>query len=252
MLVPLTGELTAKCSPEDYADLIQFRWHAWRSKHTWYAGRNLGVRSTPRREVMHRRILCPPDGLLTDHRNGDGLDNRRGNLRAATQAQNHANRRKTVGTSKYLGVNWAPPEGKWRAVICTNRRAKFLGLFHDEDDAARAYDRAAREIHGEFARLNFPDSSEPPRQRAKVRTCVAAVEVMRERGMSSLSHHDADACAEIAARARISATGEAATHALLRALAVHPGELVYRRLETTQPRAPSRIFYLPEASSRTP
>ena len=86
-----------------------------------------------------------------DHANGDGLDNRRQNLRPATHGQNQANTGKRPGTtSRFIGVCWR--HGKWVAKI----KNRYLGRFTDEAEAARARDRAATEMYGEFARLNFP------------------------------------------------------------------------------------------------
>ena len=95
----------------------------------------------------------------TDHENGNGLDNQRANLRDTTQSQNCANRgkRRTGGTSRFKGVDLLP-SGRWRARIKVGRAERSLGTFADEAAAARAYDGAAAEAWGTFARLNFPAS----------------------------------------------------------------------------------------------
>lgn len=95
---------------------------------------------------------CPPNHEV-DHRNGVRNANHLGNLRYATRSQNNANRDALVGSaSSFKGVvRW--PDGRWRAQIS----AKHIGLFEREADAARAYDAAAREHYGEFARINFPE-----------------------------------------------------------------------------------------------
>ncbi len=95
-----------------------------------------------------------------DHANGDILDNRRSNLRAATRSENNSNRQKfSNGTpaSKYKGVQFT--HGKWAASIQKDKERKWLGYFKHEDSAAKAYDIAAKELHGEFAVLNFPDDN---------------------------------------------------------------------------------------------
>jgi AP2 domain len=107
----------------------------------------------PRNIFAHTLIT----GLLyVDHRNGDGLDNQRHNLRPATQPENLANTGSRGGTSRYKGVSWDRRRNKWRAGIMNNRQLYHLGMFTDEDEAARAYDAAAIELQGEFARPNFP------------------------------------------------------------------------------------------------
>jgi len=94
-----------------------------------------------------------PSGPL-DHINGDPDDNRISNLRLATHSQNNANRRlMATSTSGHKGVSWIKRKGKWRAGIQKDGRAIHLGYFEDLDDAARAYEVAATQIFGQFARL---------------------------------------------------------------------------------------------------
>lgn len=97
-----------------------------------------------------------------DHVNGDGLDNRRVNLREATKSQNGANRRKSVpGTaSRFKGVSRHADGRQWRAQIGVNGEKVYLGLYLSEEAAARAYDDKARAAFGEFAALNFPRPGE--------------------------------------------------------------------------------------------
>jgi predicted Zn-ribbon and HTH transcriptional regulator len=91
-----------------------------------------------------------------DHVDGNGLNNRRSNLRPATKSQNGANARKNPGkTSRYKGVFWDRERSAWQAKIMVNRKALSLGRFASEEDAALAYDLAAREAFGEFALTNF-------------------------------------------------------------------------------------------------
>lgn len=111
---------------------------------------------------MHRVIAGTAPGLETDHVNGNGLDNRRVNLRPATRSQNSANSGKprrpdgATHTSRYKGVSWDKARGKWQAKISRNGRSTNLGRFTSEAEAAQAYDAAALEQWGSFARVNFP------------------------------------------------------------------------------------------------
>jgi hypothetical protein len=94
---------------------------------------------------------------LVDHANGNGLDNRRSNLRLATGTQNNANRRlASNSTSGFKGVNLYKRTGRWRAHIAIHRQQKHLGYFRTAEEAARAYDIAALALFGEFALINFP------------------------------------------------------------------------------------------------
>jgi len=88
------------------------------------------------------------------------MDNRGANLRAATRSQNMYHRRKSSGAkqSKYKGIHWKKRNRKWEAMITFQKKKIYLGYFRSEVDAAKAYDRAARKYHGEFASPNFPES----------------------------------------------------------------------------------------------
>jgi hypothetical protein len=104
---------------------------------------------------MHRAIL--EGAPQVDHIDGDGLNNQRSNLRPATQAQNMANSRKySTNTSGFKGVGWHKAAKKWRADITFDYKTRYLGLFPTAEDAARAYDSAAKSLFGVFACLNFP------------------------------------------------------------------------------------------------
>lgn len=95
-----------------------------------------------------------------DHHNGIPLDNTLSNLRLATHQQNTQNRRANRNSrSKFKGVKWQEKNKKWRAVLRHNGTDYSLGMFRNEEDAARAYDAKAKELHKEFARLNFPEET---------------------------------------------------------------------------------------------
>lgn len=131
----------------------------------WHATPPRGGRVYAQRSVRRgdgRRTTQKLHSFLTgwaqvDHRNGDGLDNQRSNLREATRTQNNANsRRRTDNTSGFKGVTLDARIGRWNARIHVNGRRRSLGYFATAEQAAVAYDSAAREIFGEFARPNYP------------------------------------------------------------------------------------------------
>jgi hypothetical protein len=152
-LIELTRGKYAKVDPEDYEKLIGYNWFAVKELHTFYAQRNENGKSVK----IHRQIMNPPPGLFVDHQNHDGLDNRKANLRIATPAENSRNKKKqgSKTSSKYKGVYLAKWAGKWRAAIYHNGKCIQLGYFDNEPDAAKAYDKAAKLLFGEFASLNF-------------------------------------------------------------------------------------------------
>jgi hypothetical protein len=132
--------------------------YEWLSGYTWtlcggYALRHSGGKNF----FMHREIMHAPPGMVVDHINGNRLDNRRCNLRLCTRAQNVRNAAKRPGClSQYKGVSRDRRHNRWFATIYFEGRSIALDHFDDEAEAARAYDRAALELFGEFAWLNFP------------------------------------------------------------------------------------------------
>jgi len=141
---------------EDFEWLNQWKWHAKKYHRTWYAQRGGFINNRQMTIFMHREILKTPLGKETDHKDGDGLNNQRENLRPATKAQNRQNQRPQEGcTSGFKGVHWDRGSNKWRTHIKIKGKQIHLGVFLSEIDAAKAYDRAAYRYFGEFARTNF-------------------------------------------------------------------------------------------------
>jgi hypothetical protein len=159
--VRTTNGFTVKFSPEDLAIAASYVWYAAKQRNgSIYAVTHApaSVSKSGSRMYMHRMILFAMKGQLVDHRNGDGLDNRRPNLRFCTHAQNMANNGgcRNRKTSPYKGVHFSADRQKWVASIGAGGRIYRLGRYGSAEDAARAYDAAAVKWFGEFARLNFP------------------------------------------------------------------------------------------------
>lgn len=157
--IALTQGKKTLVDENDYEQLSGYRWCAWNNgRGRWYAVTRVatGLDSPRQRNLYLHRLLMKATKQQVDHVNGDGLDNRRVNLRLCTTAQNAANRGRREGTSsKYKGVCWAGDSvGKWKASVRENGKRKHLGYFTSQNEAAIAYNRAARVLHGEFARLN--------------------------------------------------------------------------------------------------
>lgn len=146
--IPLPGGRWAIVDASDYEALAV---HAWSESHG-YVSR---VDERGHYVTMHSQILGPGTEHI-DHADRNPLNNKRSNLRRAVRWQNNANKGKQRGefSSKYKGVHWHAQHRKWCAVISREGRKLHLGLFRSEPDAARAYNRAAAEVHGEFAVLN--------------------------------------------------------------------------------------------------
>lgn len=145
----------------DLPSIQHLRWYAYRDGRTCYARARVkleaGVWGVA---LLHRMILGALPGQLVDHRDGDGLNNCRENLRLCTNGQNMANKRRPWGASKYKGVFYDGRSKCWRACVTVNGQRNYLGRFGSEIEAAAAYDAAALTAFGDFAAVNqqiYPD-----------------------------------------------------------------------------------------------
>ena len=150
--IQLTQGKVAIVDDKDFEALNAHKWLASKNGYRFYAQRKFMNGCKWKTIMMHRVIMNAPDGFEIDHINGDGLDNRRDNLRVATRAQNSVN----AGSHRdsKLGIRGVSPErGKYRASIRIDGKNKHLGRFHNVGDAIAAYQSAAKEHHGEFAHV---------------------------------------------------------------------------------------------------
>jgi hypothetical protein len=155
-LIPLTKGQNAIVDTEDWELLNQFNWAAkWHPKENRFYAVRRG--NDGKIKFMHRFLLGEPGGKEVDHKDHNGLNNRRSNLRPCTSRQNKFNSsNRKNNTSGYRGVYFDKRKNKWNVEIRKDGRHIFVGYFSDPKEAARARDRVVREIHGEFAVLNFP------------------------------------------------------------------------------------------------
>ncbi len=159
--IPLTRGMVALIDAADFPLVGGDKWYALASRrqNRWYARRQVYPAGGGRLVVhMHREIMCAAEGVMVDHINGNGLDNRRCNLRLASAAQNAANRIINPRcASGYKGVEARKRLARpFFAVIGGRPNREYLGCFSTPEEAARAYDDAARLRWGQHARLNFP------------------------------------------------------------------------------------------------
>jgi|GEM_PF-218259 len=168
-MIPLSDGSYAYVDAADYEWLSQWKWHL--------CGSGYPSRWENRRRVfMHREIMKPPRGMLVDHKDGNRANNCRFNLRNCTHAENARNRRKYSGSdSNFKGVYWDRRKHKWYINCRYKGRNHRLGYFAagEEVTAARAYDQAAVERIGDFAKLNFPNEW-PPQRKEEVRAAYEA------------------------------------------------------------------------------
>lgn len=145
--IPLTKGFTAFVDDADFESVSAFNW----CYSDGYAVRSVGGR------MIRMHLFLLPGVKSADHRDGDGCNNQRYNLRPATKTQNGRGfqKKSSRASSTFRGVCWDAQHRKWRAQIKLPDRNLCLGVFASENDAARAYDTAARKHYGDFATPNF-------------------------------------------------------------------------------------------------
>jgi hypothetical protein len=153
------AEITLDCGTTVLVDedlLLELSQYRWRVSGGYACTTRNGGRL-----AMHRLVIGAGSGQVVDHANGNKLDNRRDNLRWATHGQNASNRSANhEAFSRFKGIAWDRHTGEWRAQIMVNGRSYILRGAASEKEAARLYDVLARELHGEFACVNFPKDGE--------------------------------------------------------------------------------------------
>jgi hypothetical protein len=142
----------------DYERVNAYMWYAAGSARRPYAC----CRHNGKHLSMHRFLMNPPEWMVVDHIDGNGLNNRRSNLRVCTQGQNSYNSRPRGKSSQYKGVRRDKSRNRWVVYVRCNGHSHYVGRFRDEIEAARAYDRKAYELFGEYAWLNFPEELRGP------------------------------------------------------------------------------------------
>ena len=158
--IPLTHGYETIIDASDLELVVKYDWFA-RVRHkadgsirTVYAVRSKKIVRKTQMVGIHRAILNAPDGVEVDHIDGDGLNNRRSNLRLASRAQNQKNKGRPINNSSGVkGVTWCAKRGKWQAQISDANKHYNLGRFDKIEDAAAAYAAASAKFHGEFGRV---------------------------------------------------------------------------------------------------
>lgn len=184
--IPLTQGMVATIDEDDYELVSKYRWFADNSCKTYYARANTRNKYTGKRGhiSMHRLILGFPDKKV-DHKDGNGLNNTRGNLRLANDSENAWNRsvREIDRASRYKGVSYIKRNGNWSAGICVNGTELSVSGFKKDIDAAIAYDSMARHYYGRFAKTNFDGNASRSHEEVKNERLLSA-----KIGKSSVFH----------------------------------------------------------------
>jgi hypothetical protein len=153
--IQLTQGKVALVDDSDYEWLNKWKWHYGEDKYTGYAHRNIGLWPHQKKILMHREIMQTLPGIEVDHIDHNGCNNQRSNLRNCMHIDNRHNQMRCKNNkSGYIGVSGSMHNRKWRSVIHCNKKQIHLGCFPTAEEAALAYNEAAKKLFGEFACLN--------------------------------------------------------------------------------------------------
>jgi len=179
--VALTKGQHAFVDLEDFEWINRHKWSAYCNGCKWYACRTEKHKSI----FMHRQIMHAPKGSIIDHIDGNSLNNCKSNLRFCTYGQNNSNRGPKGKSSQYKGVYFDKYKRNYYAAVWHQGDKIVFGPFDSEIDAARDYDRAAIQYHGEFAYLNFPHEWPPERRQEIMAKRRQTVDTPKARGRKS-------------------------------------------------------------------
>lgn len=150
--IPLRGEkgkgLYALVDADDFNMVSNYKW----SLRAGYVAAY--IPGSGKHMSLHRMIMNPPRDMVMDHINFDKLDNRKCNLRVCTRSNNSIHR-KPYGSKRFKGIHFDKTRKKWNVSLRCRNSFVWIGRFNDPMSAARAYDEKAKQLHGEFAYLNF-------------------------------------------------------------------------------------------------
>lgn len=149
--IKLTQGKFALVDDDMFEKLSKYKWHALKRCNTFYANKR-GKNNS--KIQMHRVVLNTPDDMETDHKDGNGLNNQRSNLRVCSHSENCRNKKKPKNnTTGYKGLSWCERNKKWLVRICVNKKRIYLGHFKTKKSAYKAYCEASIKFHGKFARI---------------------------------------------------------------------------------------------------